>query len=263
MAINNVNDWLASVKQVIPYHKTTARTSVANIPFTMFDIAGNPGAGALAIGNTANGLVPTDATAGYPHIRNFLSGATGYISRVVFSNSVACRIALYDRVFAAGAYNFDANITLTSQPSFASRIPNADYRGLELWIEAVTAFTGNQSIRVQYLDQDGNAGDTGTIATGVAPIVGRMLRLPLQSGDTGLQRINVVTSSGSTAGTFNVMILRKLWEGRVIAANAGDVHNMSRTGMRQVFEDSALYVVVTSDSTSTGLPSLDIEIASY
>lgn len=261
MPVNTWNDYLASVKQLIIYNKTATRTSVANIPFTIFDLAGNPGAGTLAIGNTANGVVPTDAVAGYPVITNFTGGATGHIARVTFSNTVASRLLLFDRVFAAGAYNFDANITLASQPSFASRVPNTDYKGLELWIEAVTAFTGNQSIRIQYQDQDNNAGDTGTIATAVAPTIGRMLRLPLQSGDSGLQRINVVTSTVSTAGTFNVMVLRKLWEARVPVANYGDVHNQMRTGMIRVFEDSALYAVVTADSTSTGLPSLDIEVA--
>ena len=262
MPINSPSDYLASAKQLALYNKTTARTSVANIPFTMFDIAGNPGAGTLAIGNTANGLVPTDATAGYPIIDNFAAGATGHIARVFFTNTVASRVAVYDRLFAAGAYNFDANITLASQPSFVSRVPNGNYNGLELWIEAVTAFTGNQSIRIQYLDQDGNAGDTGTIATGVAPIVGRMLRLPLASGDTGLRQINVVTSTVSTIGTFNVMVLRKLWEGRVIAANYADTHNMLRTGMIRVFDNSALYPIIAADSTSTGTPTIDIEIAS-
>lgn len=263
MPINTLNDYLASSKQLVTYNKTSTRTTVASIPFSVFDIAGNPGAGTLAIGNTANGVVPTDAVAGYPIIHNFAVGATGHIARISFSNTVASRVALYDRVFAAGAYSFNSDITLASQPSYAGRIPNGDYKGLELWLEAVTAFTGNQSIRIQYLDQDGNAGDTGTIATGITPIVGRMYRMPYAAGDTGIQRINVVTSTVSSAGTFNVMILRKLFEGRVKAANDGDTFNPLRTGNIRVYEDSALYVVVSTDATSAGYPSLDIEIASY
>lgn len=63
---------------------------------------------------------------------------------------------------------------------------------------------GSQSIAVTYTNQDGVTGrTTGTIAaTGVAPIVGRMLQLPLQAGDTGVQKIESVTSTVSTAGTF-------------------------------------------------------------
>ena len=45
------------IKQTIIFNKTASRTSVASIPFSVFDLAGNPGAGTLAVGNTANGIV--------------------------------------------------------------------------------------------------------------------------------------------------------------------------------------------------------------
>lgn len=262
MPITTLDGYIASAKQELLWIKTASRTSVALIPFTVFDLAGNPGAGTLAIGNTANGVVPTDATAGYPVINAFGGGATGYLSKVTFGNTVISRITLYDRVFAAGAYAFNDNTTLASQPSYSSRVPGGtDFNGLEIWIEAVTAFTGNQSIRIQYLDQGGAAGDSGTIATGVAPIVGRALQINLAAGDSGVQRIDVVTSTVSTAGTFNVMVLRKLWEGRVAIANTGDIHDILKTGLIQVFADSAFYVLVRADSTATGLPNLSFEVA--
>lgn len=259
MAITTQDAYWGSKKQVIPWNKTTTRTTVASIPFSMFDVAGTPGAGTLAVGNTANGVVPTDATAGYPLV-NAITGI-GYLSSVNFANTVASRLAIYDRVFSAGAYAFNANTTLASQPSYVGRMPNSDYKGTELWIEAVTAFTGNQSINISYLDQDGNSGTTGTIATGVAPIIGRMLRLPLASGDSGVSQITNVTSTVSTVGTFNVHVMRKLWEGRVLFANHGDRHNPFKTGMPQVYDTSALFVVVSADSTSSGLPTVDMEIA--
>lgn len=259
--IATLDQYLAAAKQRLAWVKTATLTTIALIPFTVFDLAGNPGAGTLAIGNTANGVVPTDATAGYPIINAF-GGSAGYVSKIDFQSSVVGRIILFDRVFAAGAYAFNANTTLATQPSYSSRVPGGtDYTGLELWIEAVTAFTGSQSIRVQYLDQDGAAGDTGTIATGVAPTKGRMLQLPLAAGDSGLQRINVVTSTVSTVGTFNVMVLRRLWEGRVGVANFSDIHDLLKTGMPVIFADSALYVVVQPDSTASGLPNIQIEIA--
>jgi len=258
MAIATLDNYIGSVKQYITYNKTASRTALAAIPFSVFDQAGTPGAGTLAVGNTANGIVPTDAVAGYPVIGAINTG--GYIGKIDFGWTVSGRLHLYDCLFSAGAYAYNANVTLTGQPSFAGRVPGSDYRGLELWLEQVTAMTGNQSIRVQYLDQDGNAGDTGTIATGVAPIVGRMLRLPLASGDNGLRQINVVTSTVSTAGTFNVHIMRPLWTGRVKIANDGDTHSFARTGLKNIYADSALRVVTQPDSTATALPQLYIEI---
>lgn len=262
MAITTLDGYIAAVKQVLAFYKTASRTSVANIPFSIFDQAGNPGAGTIAIGNTANGVVPTDATAGYPVINAFSGANKGYLSGVRFYNSVACNLQLFDCVFSAGAYAFNADVTLASQPSFSARVPGGtDYNGLELWIEAATAFTGNQTVQINYLDQDGNAGDTGAIATGVAPILGRMLRIPLAAGDTGIQQITRVRSSVSTVGTFNVHIMRPLWSNRVIAANYGGNDDFTKTGLVEVFADSALRLVVVADSTATGLPVLNIEVA--
>jgi hypothetical protein len=176
---------------------------------------------------------------------------------------VACRLILFDRLFAAGAYAFNADVTLASQPSYASRVPNGtNFKNLELWIEHVTAFTGQPSIQINYLDQDGIAGDTGVYTTPAGLTVNRCVRIPLASGDVGVQRIDRVRCTVSTVGTFNVMVLRPLWQGRVITANAGDVHDLLRTGLVQIFNDSALYVLVAPDSTLTGVPEMNIEVAS-
>jgi hypothetical protein len=262
MAISTLDGYIAAIKQVLTFYKTASRTSVANIPFSVFDQAGSPGAGTIAIGNTANGVVPTDATAGYPVINAFSGSNKGYLTGVRFLSSVASNLLIYDCLFSAGAYAFNADVTLASQPSFSARVPDGtDYKGLELWIEAATAFTGNQTVQINYLDQDGNAGDTGAIATGVAPILGRMLRIPLAAGDNGIQQITRVRSSVSTAGTFNVHIMRPLWQNRVIAANYGGNDDFTRTGFVELFADSALRVIVQADSTATGLPQLVMEIA--
>lgn len=264
MSITTLDQLIAAPKQKIPYTKTASRTSVAAISFSVFDLAGSPAAGTLAVGNTTTGIVPTDTLVGYPVINTFAGGTTGYLSGVHFASTVASRITIFDCLFSAGAFAFNAAVTLSSQPSYAARVPDGtDFKGTEIWLEAVTAFTGNQSIAVTYTNQDGVAGrTTGTIATGVAPIVGRMLRLPLQAGDTGAQKIESVTSTVSTVGTFNVHVMRRLWTGRVRSANDGDSHDFLKTGLPQVFDTSALRFVVTADSTATGIPDLLLDIAS-
>lgn len=259
MAITTLDGLIAAVKRSVVYQKTATRTSVANIPFSVFDLAGQPGAGTLAVGNTANGIVPTDAVAGYPLIAT--AAATLYLNRIRARSSVACWIDVYDCLFSAGAYVFNADVTLAAQPSYSGRVPGTDYNGLELWLEAVTAFTGNQSIQLNYLDQDGNAGDTGVVATGVAPTVGRMFLVPLAAGDSGMQRLDRVRSTVSSAGTFNVHVMRWLWSCRVNGANQGVFDNLLKTGLPQIYDTSALRFVITADSTSTGLPSTRAEIA--
>lgn len=262
MPITTLDQLIAAASQRVGMIKTASRTTIAAIPFSVFDLAGNPGAGTLAGTSTTAGVVPTDATTGCPTINAFGGGAIGYINTVTFGNSVACRLRIYDLLWKGGAYAFNANVTLSAQPSYAGRVlGGTDFTNTELWLETVTAFTGNQSIAIGYTNQDGTTGrSTGTIATGVAPTIGRMLQLPLQAGDTGLRSVDSVVSTVSTVGTFNVLVMRRLWEGRVRINNDGDAHDMLTTGLPQIFADSALFLQVIADGTSTGIPEVQLEI---
>lgn len=262
MTLNSTSAFVGAAKQYASWTKTATRTTIASTWFSVFDLAGNPGAGTLAGSSTANGVVPTDATNGFPVISAFGGGATGYLAQVDFGSNVACRMKMFDCVFKAGAYSFNSNVTLSSQPSYSSRMPGGDYADTQIWIEAVTAFTGNLSIAVTYTNQAGTtARTTGTVATGVAPTVGRMIQLPLQAGDTGVQKIESVVATVSTVGTFNVLVMRPLWSGRVRMANDGSVHGLLETMTPEVFADSALFVAIAADSTSSGVPQIEFVIA--
>lgn len=261
MAITTFDGFIASTKQYLSWTKTATRTTIAAAWFSVFDLAGNPGAGTLAGTSTTAGVVPTDATAGYPTIDAFGGGATGYLAQVDFGSSVASRIKLFDMVFKAGAYAFNANTALSAQPSYSSRMPGSSYKDTQIWIEAVTAFTGNPTFTITYTNQDGTTGRTATLAAGLAPTLGRMLQIPLQSGDTGVQKIDNVACSVATVGTFNVLVMRPLWSGRVKIANDGDVHDLAKTAMPVVFADSALTFIIAADSTSSGIPDIEMVIA--
>lgn len=275
MAISSLDNYIASYKQRVGIIKAggTSRTTVATYPFSLFELVGNPGGGTLAGTSTSAGVVPTDATPGCPIINNFAGGATGYLTKVEFTATVACRLRLYDMLFKAGAYSYAGGTTsLSLQPSFSSRVPSGtDYKETEIWIEIVTGFvTGNTwSVTCNYTNQDGATAHTTATITPLAAAnltIGRMHQLPLAAGDTGVQKIeNVVVTNGGTlmtAGTFNVLVLRKLWEGRVNLANAGDTHDLLKTGMPQVFGDSAFFLQIATDSTSSGIPDINFEVAS-
>lgn len=263
MAIASLNDYIGAAKQRIEYCKTPGRTTVATGWFSGFDLAGYPGAGTLAGSSTASGIVPGDTLAGYPTLNAFGATATGYISKIEFGSTVACRVCLYDRLFVAGAYSFTQTVTLSSIPSYSGRLPNTDYKNLEIWVEQVTAATGNQAVNVTYTNESGTVSHTtGAVGIGAAPTVGRCWQLPLQAGDRGVTQITGVTGTVATAGTFNVMVLRPLWtSGRVRSANDGDIHDMLRVGLPQVYATSALYVLIAADSTAFGVPDLTFEVS--
>jgi hypothetical protein len=267
MSILSLNDWIASYKENFQ-HRRNSRTSVALQLTTIFDQTGYPGQATLAGTNTANGVVPTDATAGAAPITSFAGGATGYLSKVQFFNSVTGTLFLYDLLFKAGAYAYNANVALASQPSFQSRCP--DYSGGASWgkgnqiiLEQVTASTGNLSVAVTYTNQDGVAGrSTGTVATGAAFIVGRCLPLPLQAGDSGVQKIESVVGSVASAGTFNILVVRLLAKERIRVAGDVQTWDMVKTGLVKVFDDSCIVPYFRPDSTASGICEVEFDIAS-
>lgn len=133
MTIASLDDYIVSAKQVLNWIKTATRTTIAATWFSLFDLAGAPGAGTLAGSSTAAGVVPTSATAGYPIINAFGGSAVGYLANIDFGSSVAGRLAIYDRVFLAGAYSFNSNVTLSAQPSYSTRVPGGtDYTNTQI-----------------------------------------------------------------------------------------------------------------------------------
>jgi hypothetical protein len=89
-----------------------------------------------------------------------------------------------------------------------------------------------------------------------------MFRLPLQAGDSGVQKIDQVVSTVSTAGTFNVLVLRRLGSTRV-GTNGLFNLDLAFNGSPEVFADSALYPVIVADGTSSGIPELFGTIANF
>jgi hypothetical protein len=266
MAIGDYDSQLAAARQDCVMTKTQTATTVAAQWHTLWDRAGNPGAGSLAIGNTANGLVPDDTTTGAPRINTFGGGATGYINRIQFASTVACRIVLYDRLFHVGSINLNAlaTTTLSSQPSYVARLPNSDYNGLRIFIEInATVSATATTVAVTYTNQDGTTGrSTGASASLSGFVTGRMVELPLQAGDSGVQRIDSVMVGGTvaTTGSVNIVVMRPLASLRVRSANDGDVFGASRLGFKRVYETSCLALMVAADSTSSGVPDLEVQI---
>jgi hypothetical protein len=253
---------IASSKQYVSFAKTSSRAAVGSNWSSLFDLAGNPGAGVLAGTSTTTGVVPTDATAGCPVINAFGGGATGYLAQVDFGSSVACRIKLFDLLWKGGAYAFNANISGQTPTSFSSRVPGGtDFTNNQIWYEQVTAGTGVQSVAVTYNDQGGASSTTGTVAMPAAMILGRMYQLPLAAGDTGVQGVTGVVGTVATAGTFNILVMRPIWTGRCKIANDGDVHGWDKTLAPIIYPDSALVMIVSPDNNATGLPEIEFVIA--
>ena len=267
MAITSLDEYIGSARQNHVIRKIATRTTVAATWFSLLDVNGDPGVGVLPGDEQTSGIIPTNATAGFLPLVDFAVGAKGYLSRVDFSNTVACRLRLVDVLWKGGAYAYNAAVTLFSQPDISNRLPqlggNPLWNETEIWVETATAATGNQTWSVAYTNQAGTTGQqTGVVGIGAAPTLGRMWKMPFAAGDSGVQKIESVTGGTGSAGTANILIVRPLWTGRIFVANDGNIHAMDKTGLIEVFDDSAIMMMISPDSTSSGLPELQIEVCS-
>ena len=265
MAIATGDAYIASAKQIVPFTKTASTTTIATTRFSVFDKAGNPGAGTLALTTALTGSVEASGTAGYPSLTTFGGGATGYLSRVAFASSVVGRIELWDRLFGINvSLAALATTTLSGAGSYLGRVPGGTSAvGTRLFAEFTTAAAAASTITVTYTNQAGTAArTTGASASVSGFTVNRLLELPLQAGDSGVNSIQTVVVGGTAgAGAVNIIVLRPLWTGRINIANGADIHGPDKTGMPVVFATSALYLTTIADSTSSGVPDLNIEIA--
>jgi hypothetical protein len=271
MAITTGDGYIAAAKQTLSYVKTSTVTTVAAQRHGVAQVAGNPGALTLLGAATPSGGVPTDATAGYPTINAFGVGNTGYLTRVSYASTVACRLELWDKLYAVGITTAQLGtlqtLTLSSQPSISGRIPGGtDYNGLRIFVEITTTMSASATtINVTYTRGDGTTGRTAAATTGSLSgfTAGRWVELPLAAGDIGVQKIESVIIGGATnaAGALNVIIARPLWQNRVPVVGYGDINGLDKTGMVQVFENSAIVMTVVADSTSSGIPDVLFEIA--
>ena len=273
MAITTNDQYVAAAKQDIQLIKTgnIAVTQPATGWWSCFAAAGNPGAGTIAtLGAATTGSVPNDTVAGFPSINAFGVSAKGYITGVEFSNTIACRMAIDDVLWSSASVSLAAAATtsFSGNPSYSSRLsPANDYTGTRLFMAINTAVTTTSPVViVTYTNQAGTAGRTTgsvTLPAVGSLLVGRLVELPLQAGDSGIQSIqSIQVVTPGAAGACNLWVVRNVWTGRVKIVNDGGVQNLYDVGIPEIFTDSALALrIITDTAVNTGLPEVMLQIS--
>lgn len=261
MAITTQDGLVAALAggQDVTIQKASATTTAGNW-HSLWDRAGTPGAGSLTIGNTTNGIVPTDATAGSPVISAFTGANTGYLGDFDGVSSSTGVIRLYDRLFHVGSINANTltTTTFTAQPALA-RLPsgNASGLGLELWLEINVAISATATtVSATYTNSAGVTGRTATLDSNISGYAsGRMAPFRLQAGDVGIQRLDsvIVGGTAATAGSFNLVVLRTLTDHNVTSNNLSEPRQDAfRVGLPILFTDSCLALMFLPTTTSSG-----------
>ncbi|MGL4178279.1 MAG: hypothetical protein ACRCSN_19665, partial [Dermatophilaceae bacterium] len=120
------------------------------------------------------------------------------------------------------------------------------------------------TVAITYTNEQGVTGrSTGASVSLASFTTRRLVPMPLQAGDRGVQAITGHTVGGTAAatGTYNIVVARPLVNNmRVRLAGDGDLTGWDGTGLQRVYADSALWPVITTDSTSSGVPTVSTSI---
>lgn len=263
MAITTVDEMIAAAYSSPPrsqnlWQEKASSASAANVIQSLMTVSGTTTGAYSNISNTTTGIFPNDTFPGAIPMNDF--GVTSSITNIgtlcndYVASTVVNTIYLSDLLFAAGPFAFNASsVTLSSQPSYASRLPRGSAAGCtKIMVEAVTAFTGNPTFTISYTNQAGTPGRTATLSGVTSPAVGRCYMIPLQSGDTGVLSVNAVSCSTATVGTFNVYVLRDIAVYMCPNTNYRNARGPGETGMPQIFDRSCLLLFSRPTSTATG-----------
>lgn len=260
MAINTLQNYAAALKQTIVMQKNSSSCTGLRALSVSKVSAGEPPVFST-ISAAAAGVVPVAGDTGFPSLNSF--SGVGRIAALSVAGTGNGRYILYDRLFHCGPYNTaSASTTLASQPSFSSRVPGGtDYAGLQLWLESNTC-SGAPALTVTYTDQSGNAGaSTSFTLTSLGGVNGSCQQVPLAAGDSGLSKIESVSTTAVGSGTFNLFVARPLCIVRVEDVEPR-LFQMEELGLIEIFPTSALALLMASDTTTTGIMELGVEIAS-
>jgi hypothetical protein len=176
---------------------------------SLWQYNGHPAGGAVP----TTAAVPTRATTGSLFQANPGGGRQKWITGIAGTCATYGTLVLYDRLLHNGGLSGTV-ITAQTVGGTLTRYTNGD--GNQIWLEIYTQIGNTQTtVTASYTNQAGVAGRTTT-----ARLIGgasyreaqRVLQLPLQAGDTGVQSVESVTLAATTgtAGDFGVVIAHPL-----------------------------------------------------
>lgn len=254
MAITTLDGALAGMQYPREIIKAATPTLVAGRPHSLFYLAGIPGAAAAPSPGISGAALTTYA--GQLPFTNPVSGNT-YVGRFAGQATIAGQLLLCDRLW----HNSGINITSTSPQSITSAAWPArsadgtiNGEGVLVGVEVSAATgAGTPTLTLDYTDQSGNAGATGTnvIATAASSAIGAFYPIGLAAGDTGVRSIQNFTLSATwTSGTIHLVAYRILARLELTNANTPNAVDALTSGFARMYNNSVPFLLFIPSTTT-------------
>lgn len=215
-----------------------------------------PGAVAAPTNATNGSMLHTDASGGRDLWLTYLGG----------SALIGGRVLLEDRLLHIGGLS---GTTTTAQTVGGTLTRNTGGEGNQIWVEIYTAVGGTATtITASYTNQAGTSGRT-TVATTFGGTnfntSTRIIALPLQAGDTGVQAVASVTvlATTGTAGNFGVTVVKPVISCSFMALGSGGEIGALAKGLPPVKVDPGACLFPIFVPTAATVPELQLDLIMF
>jgi len=259
MAITTLDQIIAGMQPPESFFKIGITMEAIGVHYSPFYHNGRPGA-AVAPTPGINGAALT-SYAGQIPFRNPDSG-NSYLARFAGSSSLAGTFLLCDRLW----HNSSITSTTTTEqaithPGLPTRCPpavgstpdasgNSILCGIE--VSATGAASAITNTTLNYTNQDGISGRTGTIASFPAsPAVGTFVPFQLQAGDKGIKSIQGITLGTSyAAAVIHLVQYRVLARLGIIDVSVGASIDAVGGGFPRLYDNTVPFMLWLPSATT-------------
>ncbi len=213
-----------------------------------------------SVPTSGSGVACDDTTVGRMPFNNPGGSRDMYLSRFMFSPSQVTGAYLMDRQFHCSGLS---GTSIVSQAINSVALPTraGTGEGNEMWVEIYTTLgaTG-RTLTISYTNSNGTPGRTASVALPVSARATTAYRVPLQSGDTGVQSVQSVILSGSTgtAGNFGIVLAKRIASLAGVLANGMFAANALALGLPKIESGNCLFFYTNGVSTTS--PTYDAEL---
>jgi hypothetical protein len=228
-------------------------TTVAGRLYSLFYLAGAPGAAAVPSPGVAGAALTTYA--GQIPFTNPASGDYSYLARLAAMSTENGTLLLCDRLWHnSGLDPTSTGAQTVNSAAWPARDKNGSINGDGVYIglEVSTVLgAGTPTLTLGYTDQDGNAGASSvSAAIATTSAAGSFYPLPLAAGDTGVRSIQTLQQSATmTSGAYHLVAYRILATVGVHAGMENAIDVLS-SGMPRLYDNTVPFLLFLPAGTT-------------
>lgn len=256
MAITTVDQLLAAMLPPVTFAKAVTPSLTAGRPFSLFYLAGMPGASVAPTPGLAGAALASYA--GQLPDPDPVSGKNTHLARFQGASTVTGTLILADRLWHNSGLSLTSTAAQTiNSVAWPARDANGTSNGSQVLIglEVTTATgSGTPTLTMNYTNSAGVAGRTGTniFPTGATSAVGSFYPIGLGAADTGVRSIQSFTLSATwTSGAASLVAYREIARLELTSPTVPNAIDAITSGMPRLYGDSVPFLLLIPSTATT------------